>query len=227
MNSFYGVLGTSACRFYDPRLANAITSFGREVLLWCAGRIEAGGRRVLYGDTDSLFVESGEADAAAARRLGETLAGRADARAGRAHSRAPGGSRADWSCSSSGSTCGSAFPPSATARPGRASATRASSWTGRTAGRLHRHGGGAGRLDRPRQATCSGSSSCASSPTSRSTSTCARLVAELRAGRLDDRLVYRKALRKEPGGLHGDHAAPRRRRPQDDAHARAAASPTS
>ena len=73
MNSFYGVLGTPACRFYDPRLANAITSFGREVLLWCAARIEAGGRRVLYGDTDSLFVESGEVDEAAARRLGETL----------------------------------------------------------------------------------------------------------------------------------------------------------
>ena len=43
MNSFYGVLGTPACRFYDPRLANAITSFGREVLLWCKARIEERG----------------------------------------------------------------------------------------------------------------------------------------------------------------------------------------
>jgi DNA polymerase-2 len=74
MNSFYGVLGTPACRFHDPRLANAITGFGREVLLWCRRRIEADGRRVLYGDTDSLFVETGEKDAAAARALGETLA---------------------------------------------------------------------------------------------------------------------------------------------------------
>jgi DNA polymerase-2 len=74
MNSFYGVLGTPACRFHDPRLANAITSWGREILLWGKARIEAGGRRVLYGDTDSLFLESGEADAAAAHRLGETLA---------------------------------------------------------------------------------------------------------------------------------------------------------
>jgi DNA polymerase-2 len=74
MNSFYGVLGTPACRFHDPRLANAITGFGREVLLWCRRRIEADGRRVLYGDTDSLFVETGEADAAAARALGEALA---------------------------------------------------------------------------------------------------------------------------------------------------------
>jgi DNA polymerase-2 len=76
MNSFYGCMGTPASRFHDPRLANAITSFGREVLLWCRERIEAGGLRVLYGDTDSLFVESGEADAGAARRLGETLAER-------------------------------------------------------------------------------------------------------------------------------------------------------
>jgi DNA polymerase II len=74
MNSFYGVLGTPACRFHDPGLANAITSFGREILLWGKARIEAGGRRVLYGDTDSLFLESGEADPAAAERLGETLA---------------------------------------------------------------------------------------------------------------------------------------------------------
>ena len=76
MNSFYGVLGTPACRFYDPRLANAITSFGREMLLWCQARIERLGRRVLYGDTDSLFVESGAADADAARTFGQTLAAR-------------------------------------------------------------------------------------------------------------------------------------------------------
>jgi DNA polymerase II len=74
MNSFYGVLGTSACRFYDPRLANAITGFGREMLLWCRDRLEGRGRRVLYGDTDSLFVESGAPDAAAAAALGQALA---------------------------------------------------------------------------------------------------------------------------------------------------------
>jgi DNA polymerase-2 len=74
MNSFYGVLGTPACRFHDARLANAITGFGREVLLWCKARIEQRGLRVLYGDTDSLFVESGEVDPGLARDLGERLA---------------------------------------------------------------------------------------------------------------------------------------------------------
>lgn len=74
MNSFYGVLGTPACRFYEPQLANAITSFGRELLLWSRDHVEARGLRVLYGDTDSLFVESGSADTEAARRLGTALA---------------------------------------------------------------------------------------------------------------------------------------------------------
>jgi DNA polymerase-2 len=74
MNSFYGVLGTSACRFYDPRLANAITGFGRELLLWTKARVEARSLRVLYGDTDSLFVATGQADAGAARELSVRLA---------------------------------------------------------------------------------------------------------------------------------------------------------
>ena len=59
MNSFYGVLGTPACRFYNPALANSITGTGREMLLWSKAWFEAAGFQVLYGDTDSLFVESG------------------------------------------------------------------------------------------------------------------------------------------------------------------------
>lgn len=59
MNSFYGVLGTSACRFYNPALANSITGSGKEVLLWSKRWFEEAGFCVLYGDTDSLFVGSG------------------------------------------------------------------------------------------------------------------------------------------------------------------------
>src|SRR5262249_48189086 len=59
MNSFYGVLGTSACRFYNPALANSITGMGREILLWSKRWFEQAGFQVLYGDTDSLFVGSG------------------------------------------------------------------------------------------------------------------------------------------------------------------------
>jgi DNA polymerase-2 len=73
MNSFYGVLGTPACRFFNPEIANAITSFGRELLLWSKARIEGYGHRVLYGDTDSLFALSGVEDGEEARDTGRLL----------------------------------------------------------------------------------------------------------------------------------------------------------
>lgn len=56
MNSCYGVLGTSACRFFNPHIANAITGQGRSLLGWAKDWFEAQGLSVLYGDTDSLFV---------------------------------------------------------------------------------------------------------------------------------------------------------------------------
>jgi DNA polymerase-2 len=76
MNSFYGVLGTSSCRFALPGLANAITGFGREILLWSKARFETLGFEVLYGDTDSLFVASGTADPVKAANLADELAQR-------------------------------------------------------------------------------------------------------------------------------------------------------
>jgi DNA polymerase II len=76
MNSFYGVLGTPACRFHDPALANAITGFGRHLLQWSKHWFENAGYRVLYGDTDSLFVHSGTEDADHAAALGPDLAAR-------------------------------------------------------------------------------------------------------------------------------------------------------
>jgi len=79
MNSFYGVLGTPACRFYNPALANSITGTGKEMLLWSKRWFEAAGFAVLYGDTDSLFVESRGNDAAEAYALGRDLALRLNA----------------------------------------------------------------------------------------------------------------------------------------------------
>jgi len=74
MNSFYGVLGTPACRFYNPALANAITGMGREMLLWSKSWFETAGFVVLYGDTDSLFVHSGMDDPESAAARGPQLA---------------------------------------------------------------------------------------------------------------------------------------------------------
>jgi DNA polymerase II len=74
MNSFYGVLGTPACRFYNPALANSITGTGRELLLWSKQWFESAGYKVLYGDTDSLFVHAASDDPEQARTRGRELA---------------------------------------------------------------------------------------------------------------------------------------------------------
>ncbi|MDR2630112.1 MAG: DNA polymerase II [Spirochaetaceae bacterium] len=64
MNSFYGVLGTAACRYGRTELAGAITSFARKWLLFSRDWFTGQGCPVLYGDTDSLFVETGLDDRA-------------------------------------------------------------------------------------------------------------------------------------------------------------------
>ncbi|MGC1119485.1 MAG: DNA polymerase II [Candidatus Methanofastidiosia archaeon] len=58
MNSLFGVLGNPNCRFYNSRIANAITSFGRYFLEETTEKVEAMNYEVIYGDTDSVFVVS-------------------------------------------------------------------------------------------------------------------------------------------------------------------------
>jgi DNA polymerase-2 len=57
MNALYGVLGAAGCRFFDPEVANAITGFGQQTLLWTREAFEESGSEVIYGDTDSVFVQ--------------------------------------------------------------------------------------------------------------------------------------------------------------------------
>jgi len=74
MNSFYGVLGSPGCRFFDARLATSITRRGHEILGRTRERIESLGHRVIYGDTDSVFVWIQDAaDAAHADAAGRAL----------------------------------------------------------------------------------------------------------------------------------------------------------
>lgn len=56
MNSFYGVLGSSGCRFYDTKLASSITMRGHWILIQSKLWFEEKGLSVIYGDTDSIFV---------------------------------------------------------------------------------------------------------------------------------------------------------------------------
>jgi DNA polymerase-2 len=73
MNSFYGVLGASASRLFSPDVANAVTSFGQLLIRHAAEHAQQRGYRVLYGDTDSLFVQARESDPAATLRAAEAL----------------------------------------------------------------------------------------------------------------------------------------------------------
>jgi DNA polymerase-2 len=68
MNAMYGVLGAASCRFFDPAVSNAITGFGQQILHWTRDAFEAAGVTVLYGDTDSVFVQIGDAAEAEALR---------------------------------------------------------------------------------------------------------------------------------------------------------------
>jgi len=67
MNSFYGVLGSTGCRFFDPRLSGAITKRGHEILKTTAQWLMAKftDYQVIYGDTDSIFVHINEQSSAA------------------------------------------------------------------------------------------------------------------------------------------------------------------
>ncbi|MDH1631256.1 DNA polymerase II [Pseudomonas mosselii] len=74
MNAFYGVLGSSGCRFFDPRLASSITMRGHQIMRQTRALIEARGFDVIYGDTDSTFVWlKGAHDEDAAACIGREL----------------------------------------------------------------------------------------------------------------------------------------------------------
>ncbi|MDE2726464.1 MAG: DNA polymerase II, partial [Gemmatimonadota bacterium] len=83
MNSFYGVLASASCRFAAPQLAGAITEFGHYILKWCRDELEKDGYKVLYGDTDSVFVDLDPADSSESDRatdMGRKVCDRINAR---------------------------------------------------------------------------------------------------------------------------------------------------
>ncbi len=76
MNSFYGVLANRGFAFYNESLAAKINELSREGLEEMTQEAERRGYRVLYSDTDSLFVKVAQADAPGlAERLTSHLRG--------------------------------------------------------------------------------------------------------------------------------------------------------
>lgn len=75
MNSFYGVLGSTGCRFFSPDLARAITGTGRYILKSTRAYIEENTKySVIYGDTDSLFILLGPKLESQAKSIGVKIA---------------------------------------------------------------------------------------------------------------------------------------------------------
>ncbi|MGJ8693165.1 MAG: DNA polymerase II [Thalassotalea sp.] len=75
MNSFYGILGSTGCRYFDPRLSSSITKRSHDILKTTSLWIESTfGFQVIYGDTDSIFVHlGGEYSQAQCREKGIAL----------------------------------------------------------------------------------------------------------------------------------------------------------
>ena len=57
-NSFFGVLASPNCRYFNLDMANAITHFGQQIIKLTAKEIEKLGYKVIYSDTDSVFIET-------------------------------------------------------------------------------------------------------------------------------------------------------------------------
>ncbi len=73
MSSFFGVLASANCRFFSLEIGNAITHFAQYFIKLAASKIEEQGYEVIYGDTDSVFVDSKAKDEKEAEKIGRTI----------------------------------------------------------------------------------------------------------------------------------------------------------
>jgi len=57
MNSFYGYLGYPGSRLYKREVAEAITTWGQKIIKRTAEFLEEKGFKIIYGDTDSVYIQ--------------------------------------------------------------------------------------------------------------------------------------------------------------------------
>ncbi|PIC42802.1 hypothetical protein B9Z55_009761 [Caenorhabditis nigoni] len=72
-NSMYGCLGFQYSRFYAKPLAALVTAKGREILMHSKDLVEKMGYSVVYGDTDSIMINTNSMDLAMAKKLGSEI----------------------------------------------------------------------------------------------------------------------------------------------------------
>ena len=74
--SLWGYIGFAGARFYVPEVAASITAWGRENITRTRKLIEENfGYKVIYGDTDSVFIETNIHDLDEAEMKGKEIAG--------------------------------------------------------------------------------------------------------------------------------------------------------
>ncbi len=74
MNTFYGVFASSFYRFTDKQIGSSITAFARWTVKTIIGELESEGYKVIYSDTDSVFVESPVRDLEGSVEFGNRMA---------------------------------------------------------------------------------------------------------------------------------------------------------
>lgn len=63
MNSFFGILASPNSRYFNMKIGNSITTFGQEIIKLTAKKVQEKGYNIIYGDTDSIFVETNKSKA--------------------------------------------------------------------------------------------------------------------------------------------------------------------